>query len=178
LQLPDTLMYRGATEPIRLANAHACERANFSVHFNGRISGTIVGATGTPVVGANIVLAVASLADDPFGNRYNRVSVTDPTGAFELVRVPPGDYVLGLNIDPHFENMPLGRGLPGRWVFPACLPPRLVRPGGGDTDRARRRRERGAAAKDGDRKGYAESAPIKVRPDTAAASVVLTVTPR
>jgi hypothetical protein len=40
LQVPDTLMYRGATEPIRLANAHACERADFSVHFNGRISWT------------------------------------------------------------------------------------------------------------------------------------------
>jgi hypothetical protein len=205
-----------------------------------------VDAAGTPVVGANIVLEVASLADDPFVIRYDRRTATDVNGAFELVRLPPDDYVLGLNIDPHFENMPLGRGLPGHWVSPRVFHPgsydlaaaTRITLGGGEKrvlppmrlpDNLVVRAITGVArwpdgnpvsegwislhdadtkilisaivrtsssgqfdvagfagqrlfitveTKDGDRKGYAESAPIALRPETAATAVVLTVTPR
>jgi hypothetical protein len=123
LELPDTLMYNGATDSIRLASAHACERADFNVHFDGRIVGAVQDATGAPVVGANVVLALAELADDAAGVRYNRTAVTDSDGEFQLKTVPPGHYVLGLNIDPHFENMVILRGKQGRWIWPRVFYP-------------------------------------------------------
>jgi hypothetical protein len=133
LQLPDTLMYNGSTDPIRLASLHACERADFNVHLDGRLSGSVQDANGAPVVGANIVLAVADLADVAAGVRYNRSAVTDKDGAFELRTLPPGQYVLGLNIDPHFENMVILPGKDGRWIWP-----RVFYPGSADVKRATR----------------------------------------
>ena len=123
LELPDTLMYTGATDPVRIASAHACESADFNVHFDGRIMGAVQDATGTPVVGANVVLSLAELADDAAGVRYNRTAVTGTDGNFELRKLPPGHYVLGVNIDPHFENMVILPGKEGRWIWPRVFYP-------------------------------------------------------
>jgi hypothetical protein len=123
LQLPAALMYNGSADPIRLADVHACERADFSVHFDGRLNGTVQDANGAPVVGANIVLALAELGDVAAGVRYNRSAVTDKDGVFELRTLPPGHYVVGLNIDPHFENMAILPGKDGRWIWPRVFYP-------------------------------------------------------
>lgn len=123
LGLSDTLMYNGATDPIRLASVHACERADFNIHFDGRVGGTVRDANGVAVVGANIVLALAEMADVAAGVRYNRAAVTDKDGAFELRTVPPGRYVVGVNIDPHFENMVILPGKEGRWIWPRVFHP-------------------------------------------------------
>lgn len=131
LQLPDALMYNGSTDPIRLASVHACERADFNIHLDGRLSGSVRDANDAPVVGANIVLALAELADVAAGVRYNRSTVTDKDGAFELRTLPPGRYVLGLNIDPHFENMVILPGKDGRWIWP-----RVFYPGSTDVNSA------------------------------------------
>ena len=116
LELPDTFTYIGPTEPVRLANEHACGDATFVVHFDGRIVGSVVDAKGSPVIGANVVLALAELADTAVGLRYNRAAVTDNGGKFELRTVPPGQYVLGLNIAPRFDNMILC-GAEGQWIW-------------------------------------------------------------
>jgi hypothetical protein len=123
LELPDTLMYNGSSDPIRLADAHACERADFNVHFDGRIRGSVQDAMAAPVVGANVVLAASELADDAAGVRYNLGAVTDSDGAFEIKTIPPGRYVLGVNIDPHFENMVILPGKEGRWIWPRVFYP-------------------------------------------------------
>jgi hypothetical protein len=133
LQLPGTLMYNGSTQPIRLASRHACERADFNIHFDGRLTGSLQHANGRPVVGLKIVLSLAELADVAAGLRYNRSAVTDKDGIFELRTLPPGQYVLGLNIDPHFENMVLLPGKDGRWIWP-----RVFYPGSSDVKSARR----------------------------------------
>jgi len=133
LQLPATLMYNGSTNSIQLASVHACERADFNIHLDGRLAGSVQDANGAPVVGANIVLALAELADVAAGVRYNRSAVTDKDGTFELRSLPPGQYVLGLNIDPHFENMVILPGTDGRWIWP-----RVFYPGSSDAKSATR----------------------------------------
>ena len=133
LELPDTLVYTGATDPIRIASTHACERADFNVHFDGRVAGAVHDALGVPVVGANVVLTLAELADDAVDLRSNRAAVTDSDGRFELRKIPPGLYVLGMNIDPHFENMVILPGREGRWIWP-----RVFYPGSTDARNAAR----------------------------------------
>jgi hypothetical protein len=133
LVLPDTLMYTGSTDPVRIASAHACERVDFSVHYDGRITGSVRDARGTPVVGANVVLSLAELADDAVGVRHNRSAVTDAKGAYELRKVPPGGYVLGVNIEPNFEHIVLRRGVKGQWIWP-----RVFFPGSFDASHATR----------------------------------------
>lgn len=126
-------MYNTSTDQIRLVSVHACERADFNIRFDGRVTGSVQDANGTPVVGANIVLALTELADVAAGVRYNRSAVTGKDGTFELRTLPPGQYVLGLNIDPHFENMVILPGKDGRWIWP-----RVFYPGSADARSATR----------------------------------------
>jgi hypothetical protein len=55
--------------------------------------------------------------------RFNRAALTDSDGRFELRKIPPGHYVLGMNIDPHFENMIVLPGKEGRWIWPRVFYP-------------------------------------------------------
>jgi hypothetical protein len=123
LELPDSLTYTTHPEELQLRSLHACERADFQVHYNGRISGAVLDSSGTPVVGGNVVLTVAELLDDPVGLRRDVSVASDDQGVFEFTQIPPGRYALGLNLSPDLSGMAPARGRKGRWVWPRVFHP-------------------------------------------------------
>lgn len=83
-------------EVVALADARACATLNAYVLPDGRVSGRVLDASRRPVSGLTIELGVHFRIDGPFAHGTVRaVSASD--GSFELARVPPGEYVLGIN---------------------------------------------------------------------------------
>ena len=78
-------------EPIRL-NDLACGEINFTVQFNGVVSGRVLDAAGEPAKEVQVRLGSADDADS------ERFTWTDKEGYYEFVRVQPGGYLLGFNL--------------------------------------------------------------------------------
>lgn len=110
LQLPDELAAYRHERVLRLA-AGGCASEYFYVVDNGRINGKVLDAEGNPVAGAGVVTL------DTGGGSSTYYAKTDEEGRYSLSRLPPGRYLVGVNI----------RGLP-RSVEPAELPDDYVCP--------------------------------------------------
>ncbi|HET8782694.1 MAG TPA: hypothetical protein VFM63_09760 [Pyrinomonadaceae bacterium] len=78
-------------EPVGLTE-FGCGEINFSVQFNGVISGRIVDAAGEPAKEVQLRLG---FADDEGNEQW---TWTDKEGNYEFVRVQPGNYLLGFNL--------------------------------------------------------------------------------
>jgi hypothetical protein len=76
-----------------------CAREDFAAIPNGQISGRIVDAEGNPVKKAKIVLIKPDI--EGYLSMRNEIAadyVNDEKGRFELNQIPPGEYLLGLNV--------------------------------------------------------------------------------
>jgi Prealbumin-like fold domain len=76
-----------------------CARVDFTAIPNGRISGRIIDAEGDPVTNVKVVLVRPGVQG--FLSTKDEIAfdyVNDERGRFELKQVPPGEYLLGLNI--------------------------------------------------------------------------------
>lgn len=89
-----------------LAHARACAAADITLGYDGRISGRILDASGSPVPHVFVQAVRVEEAERPGG----RVSsfLTDETGRFEIARLPEGRFVVGLHVKRAMD----GPGLP------------------------------------------------------------------
>jgi carboxypeptidase family protein len=97
---------RGELSPIRpstltLPNTHACGAVTLTTAVNGRIEGTVVDETGRPVPDASINLRPAELRRA--GQMEYRFGKTGPDGTYWFDQLPPGRFVVGVNLSrgPH-----------------------------------------------------------------------------
>jgi hypothetical protein len=74
--------------------AHACSEQNFIANQTGQISGKLFNQQGQPVITA--VVAVVPLGDSPKPSVNE--AYTDAHGEFRLQHLPPGEYLLGVNV--------------------------------------------------------------------------------
>lgn len=91
------LSARAATlGPIRIENDRSCARVDLWYAVNGIIAGTLVDRDGSPIPSTIVELRLERPldADRP----YYTIAPTDALGRFEFSRVPPGRYVVGLNL--------------------------------------------------------------------------------
>ena len=80
--------------------APGCVRVHFSLTENGRISGRIVLADGTPVADTWIGLVpLRAAADQDTPRESSYTSTTAVTGVYQIDGVPPGKYHLVVNAD-------------------------------------------------------------------------------
>ena len=86
-----------AGRPLRIVNAHACARVDVSYAVNGIIAGSLVDAEGKPVPSTLVELRLEKplQADRP----HYAIAPTDVLGRFEFTRLPPGRYVVGINLE-------------------------------------------------------------------------------
>jgi hypothetical protein len=84
-------------ETLELRDARACFVADFSVQFDGRIKGVVRQSSGEPAEG----VAVQVMAADAVGKAGNIETLrasSDAGGSFEFVEVPPGRYIVGVDL--------------------------------------------------------------------------------
>jgi hypothetical protein len=82
---------------IELRDARACFVADFGVQYDGRIRGSVKTSDGQPAAGARIDVMAIELVGTS-GNIETMRVIADAGGAFEIAEVPPGQYVVGVDL--------------------------------------------------------------------------------
>lgn len=95
-ELPDELSTYDSERKTTL-NDRGCSVVGFQVMDNGRVSGQILDADGTPAPNMMMNLIPASQAATPRPN--SMYASADDTGRYELKFVPPGTYLLGIRLN-------------------------------------------------------------------------------
>ena len=93
---------------VELKDLRACTENNFTLSKVATASGTIADAAGNPIAGVEVDAVAAELAgyEPP---QYHSPVRTDARGRFEFERLPPGEYVFGVNLTKRFGGRPGGR---------------------------------------------------------------------
>jgi hypothetical protein len=99
---PANFSTRYLQRKIEIKDARACRVEDFSLHLDGRIRGTLVDVTGKTVAGIRIdVVPAAQPLQLSLVHPPNPVS--DTAGRFELVDIPPGQYLVGVGLRPSMD---------------------------------------------------------------------------
>ncbi len=98
----------GEKRTVSLRN-HACSESNFIAVERAQLMGRLLDDIGVPVVTTQVVMV---RADSSKGSDII-MAFTDAQGFFKVQRLPPGDFVLGVNItEPPREGKHLGDPFP------------------------------------------------------------------
>jgi hypothetical protein len=95
LSLPKGLTTGGNEQGIELAEK-GCASVYFGVESDGRLAGTVFDASGQPFEKAEIV--IMEFGKEKYRGYWNIV-YSDKEGKYELTRIPPGRYLLGIRFD-------------------------------------------------------------------------------
>ena len=98
VELPETSYALESGRTIDVPGTHACAEADLTVMHDGRVTGRVIDSARRGVPGLTVELTVASGIDEPFAAERLR-TVTRSDGVFELTRVPPGKFVVGINTE-------------------------------------------------------------------------------
>ncbi len=84
-------------QTIELLDPRACFVVNFVVQFDGRIRGVVRQSSGEPAEGVSVEVMAAE-AVGKTGNIQTLRASSDVGGSFEFSEVPPGRYVVGVDL--------------------------------------------------------------------------------
>lgn len=101
LDMPDAYYGQLWPNPVDVADARGCVEVEGLVGFNGRLASRVVDRSGRPVVGLTVELVRAEAA----GRAATANAVTGEDGRFQMSHVPPGTFVLGINMHEN-EDLP------------------------------------------------------------------------
>jgi hypothetical protein len=95
--VPSNFAADGNHRTVELEQDRGCVQADFRVWADGVVSGTVTDTDGRPVPTVNVdIIAAGVSAEEQADKRWT--SLTDEKGHFEIRAVPPGGYLLGINI--------------------------------------------------------------------------------
>ena len=121
LDTPDGYIAYPPSARLEIPTDRACASQPFSLTDNGRIAGRLLNFKGVPPSGMNVEVVTAGNIPLPRG-MSPRTAMVAEDGAFEAGELPPGDYVVGVNL----YDLP-NPGVPyGRILFPGGPSPRVI----------------------------------------------------
>ena len=93
VEVPAAYYADTAATSVDLRDARACAEVEIKLSYDGRLSGRVVDASARPVVGLTVEISTPNLAQ-------TRQTITDRDGRYEVARVPPGKFVVGVASAP------------------------------------------------------------------------------
>jgi 5-hydroxyisourate hydrolase-like protein (transthyretin family) len=109
---PPVFSTRNLPRTVEIRDARACFAADFSVHYDGRLSGVVLTSDGQSAAGVQIEL----ISGDRLWTSAERLTTkTDRDGQFEFGDLSPGRYAIGVSLR--------------RMTEPAILYPKTLYPG-------------------------------------------------
>jgi len=110
---PDSTYIVFQPSDVTIRDLRACAALDVLIAFDGRIRGRVLDANLRPLAG----VTVDALAPEARVPSYTRAAVTDAGGAYEIAKMPPGIYVVGINVRRDYSG---GRGFGRAVYFPAA----------------------------------------------------------
>ena len=118
IDTPDGYVAYPATAQLEILDNRGCASQPFSLTDNGRIAGRLLNFKGDPPSGLNVEVVTAGNIPVPRGISPRTAMVADD-GSFEAGELPPGDYVVGVNLlDLPNPGVPYARVLYPRSAIP------------------------------------------------------------
>ena len=74
---------------VALRDAKACAQIDVRLSYDGRLAGRVIDSSGRAIAGLTVDVLTSNLAQ-------KKVALTDRDGRFELTRMPPGKFVVGV----------------------------------------------------------------------------------
>jgi hypothetical protein len=142
LQLPEGYSTYSESREVHIPNSQACAREDYYLSPAGRITGRAVGSDGRPVPRVRIEVTDPDARPHSTYGLLAESATTDADGYFEVGRLPPGRYIVGVNLadlpsqynpygrtlypsegpDPHVLTLSLGQTMDvGTWRLPPAL---------------------------------------------------------
>jgi hypothetical protein len=88
-----------SSRSIELPTDRACARETFSVAPSGRLTGRVVEHDGRPASRVTIEVTAPGAQPHPMYGISSASTTTEADGRFEVGGLPPGEYMLGVNLD-------------------------------------------------------------------------------
>ena len=101
--------------PVDLPNERACHEQTFHLAPAGRVTGLVVTADGRPAPNVQIELTTPEARAHPTYGLSTVSARTGNDGSFEIAGVPPGKYILGVNL----KDLPSQYNPYARTVYPS-----------------------------------------------------------
>lgn len=113
----------GPTREVALPNTRACAEETFSLTAAGRIVGRLLGSDGSVVGEVRVEVTSPEARPDSVRGMPMQSARTDEHGFFELTELPPGRYIVGLNLagSPNRYNPYLRTVYPGAGLEPQVI---------------------------------------------------------
>jgi hypothetical protein len=89
---------REHTQRLTIADARACSYAPFEAQFDGEVSGTVVSHDGTPPGQQTVELFPTTVDPQQRDEGAPAAVYSDEGGTFRISHVPPGRYIVGINL--------------------------------------------------------------------------------
>lgn len=109
---PDTTYMMNQPPDVTIRDLRACAGMDVTIAFDGHIRGRVLDVNLTPLAG----ITVDAIVPGARGPSYANAAVTDANGLYEIAKLSPGSYVVGINARRDYSG---GRGFGRTIYFPA-----------------------------------------------------------
>lgn len=97
ITLPRGYSAHGFPRSVNIPDARACAKEDAWLSPDGRIVGRVAGPSG-PAASVQVEIALADAQPNDHGERPTVRTTTDTDGTFEAKEIPPGRYLVGVNL--------------------------------------------------------------------------------
>jgi hypothetical protein len=115
LQLPEGYSTYAPGREVQIPNSRACAQEDYSLGPSSRINGHLLTADGRPAADVQVEATDPDARAHPVYGLPVLAARTDKDGDFEIRDVPPGRYVIGINL----KDLPSKLNPYGRTLYPA-----------------------------------------------------------